>query len=219
MVFKQTVHTVPAPPANAPRVLIIGAGSRGNAYAAPMYLSGLARIVSVAEPRKSVRQYLVTKYMTSYHDAETFAASEAGEGTGEFDTFDAWLTAETKRIASGKAPSVNVACVCVMDEMHIEVVKGLAGLGGIHVLCEKPLATTLKDCLEIYGAVSAGWKKHGKKNIFGVGHVLRYAPHNVLLRKLARDDKVVGDIMSVEHTEPIGWWHYDHSYVRQVIQT
>jgi predicted dehydrogenase len=213
MVIKTTA-LAPAPPPTAPRVLIVGAGSRGNAYAAPMYRSGLARIVSVAEPRAHVRNNFVNKYINSHADHAAFINGESGEGTGEFDTFETWLAEETKRRASGKPASINVACVCVMDEIHLAVVKGLAALGGIHVLCEKPLATTLKDCLEIYGAVKKGWEAHGKKTIFGVGHVLRYAPHNILLRKLAREDKVVGDIMSVEHTEPIGWWHYDHSYVR-----
>jgi hypothetical protein len=44
----------------------------------------------------------------------------------------------------------------------------------------------------------------GRKTVFGVGHVLRYSPHNVLLRKLVRDVRVVGDVISVEHTEPVG---------------
>jgi predicted dehydrogenase len=212
MVVKTAIET--PPPASAPRVLIIGAGSRGIAYSAPMWASGLARIVSVAEPRESVRKALATKYITSYPDHEAFVKSADGDGTGEFATWEEWLAIEKKRRSEGKPPSVNVACVCVMDEMHIAVCKGLAELGGMHVLCEKPLATSLKDCLEIYGAVKKGWERDGKRTIFGIGHVLRYAPHNVLLRKLVRDDKVIGDIMSVEHTEPIGWWHYDHSYVR-----
>ncbi|CAI4216748.1 unnamed protein product [Parascedosporium putredinis] len=52
------------------------------------------------------------------------------------------------------------------------------------------------------------------KRIFSIGHVLRYSPHNMLLRKLLLEDRVVGDICSVEHTEPVGWWHFAHSYVR-----
>jgi hypothetical protein len=36
----------------------------------------------------------------------------------------------------------------------------------------------------------------------------------MLLRKLVLQDRVVGDILSVVHTEPVGWWHFTHSYVR-----
>jgi len=46
---------------------------------------------------------------------------------------------------------------------------------------------------------------------------LRYSPHNILLHKLLVEEGVVGDIVSVEHTEPVGWWHFSHSYVRLVV--
>jgi predicted dehydrogenase len=53
-----------------------------------------------------------------------------------------------------------------------------------------------------------------KDPIFGICHVLRYSPHNMLLRHLVREKEVVGDILSIEHCEPVGWWHFSHSYVR-----
>jgi predicted dehydrogenase len=62
--------------------------------------------------------------------------------------------------------------------------------------------------------VKREWEVQGKKTIFGIGHVLRYSPLNVMLRKLVREDKVIGDVVSLEHTEPIGWWHMTHSFVR-----
>lgn len=36
----------------------------------------------------------------------------------------------------------------------------------------------------------------------------------MLLRDLVRQQQVIGDILSLEHTEPVGWWHFSHSYVR-----
>lgn len=110
--------------------------------------------------------------------------------------------------------SVDVAFVCVLDEQHVAACVALAGLGGIHVLCEKPLATTLKGCVGIWAAFRRAWERDGAGTVVGIGHVLRYSPHNVLLRQLVRGDKVIGDVMSVEHTEPVGWWHFTHSYVR-----
>jgi hypothetical protein len=53
-----------------------------------------------------------------------------------------------------------------------------------------------------------------KPILFAVGHVLRYSPHNRLLHKLLVDDAVLGDIVNVNHTEPVGYWHFAHSYVR-----
>jgi predicted dehydrogenase len=81
----------------------------------------------------------------------------------------------------------------------------------IHILCEKPLSTTLDSCVQMCQALNS--KKH-EPIIFAIGHVLRYSPHNMLLRKLLCDDKVVGDIVNINHTEPVGWWHFAHSYVR-----
>lgn len=72
--------------------------------------------------------------------------------------------------------------VCVLDEMHEEVIKGIVGLG-VHVCCEKPLATSLEACLGIYGAwrgeeerrrVNGVGDGERKEPVFGICHVLRY---------------------------------------------
>ncbi len=49
--------------------------------------------------------------------------------------------------------------------------------------------------------------------ILAVCHVLRYTAYTRVLRELI-DAGAVGDIVSVEHLEPVGWWHHAHSYVR-----
>ncbi|KAL6711137.1 hypothetical protein ACN47E_005668 [Coniothyrium glycines] len=36
----------------------------------------------------------------------------------------------------------------------------------------------------------------------------------MLLRHLVREENVIGDVLSIEHVEPVGWWHFSHSYVR-----
>jgi predicted dehydrogenase len=208
-------ESVETPP-DVPRVIIIGAGSRGNAYARPIHASGLARIVAVAEPIAQQRARFGRRFI--------WGAGGAAKSHEEFKSWESFVEYERERrarvasgeITAGEGPEgrgVDVAFVCVLDEQHAPVVKALAPLG-IHIMCEKPLATSLADCLDIYGSMLAEWKTLGRKTVFGIGHVLRYAPHNVLLRKLVREQRVIGEIMSVEHTEPVGWWHFEHSYVR-----
>jgi predicted dehydrogenase len=53
-----------------------------------------------------------------------------------------------------------------------------------------------------------------KETVFGICHVLRYSPHNMMLRHLVLNEEVIGDVLSIEHVEPVGWWHFSHSYVR-----
>lgn len=76
-----------------------------------------------------------------------------------------------------------------------------------HILCEKPLATSWQDCEDIYNAV----KRNGV--LLAVGHVLRYTPLNLQLKKLL-DEGTIGKILNINHTEPVGWYHFAHSFVR-----
>lgn len=208
----------PPPPMSAspPRLLIIGAGSRGRTYARAALSSSNGVVVAVAEPNEYKRRQF----------ARTFIAAGAGarDGDGDEDEpwpggsvfadwrdFVTWETGRRERAQAGEAvpEGVDAAFVCVLDEMHRDVVVGLAPLG-LHVMCEKPLATTLADCVAMYRALAPN--QHAA--VFSVGHVLRYSPHNMLLRRLLLEDRAIGDVLSVVHTEPVGWWHFSHSYVR-----
>ncbi|KAH7117519.1 hypothetical protein EDB81DRAFT_668064 [Dactylonectria macrodidyma] len=189
-----------------PRLLIIGAGSRGRNYAKTIVGSSNGVVVAVAEPDKFKREFL-----GRYH---IWGDNSPGEGQS-FNDWREFLEYEQdrrRRVAAGEEgvpEGVDVAFVCVLDEMHRDVVVGLAPLG-LHIMCEKPLACSLQDCLDMYKALRP-WQA---SKVFSIGHALRYSPHNILLRKLLVEDRVIGDISSITHTEPIGWWHYTHSYVR-----
>jgi predicted dehydrogenase len=114
-----------------------------------------------------------------------------------------------KKVAEG----VDGVFVCTQDAMHVEVITGLVPLN-LHILSEKPLATTLDDCLRIYASVLPHDRISPPTALFAVGHILRYSPHTVLLRKILLEDEIIGEITSIEHSEPVGWWHFSHSYVR-----
>ena len=191
-----------------PRFLIIGAGSRGNAYARAVTKSTNGSIVAVAEPVAFKRDSMGRKYI--------WVNEEPVEGQA-FDNWTAFVTYEQirrKRKAEGVSvpPGVDGVFICVLDELHAEIILGLRDLN-LHIMCEKPLATTLEDCLMIYRALQPP-ENESQQKIFSIGHVLHYSPHNMLLRKLLLEARVIGDILSIEHTEPVGWWHFAHSYVR-----
>ncbi len=78
---------------------------------------------------------------------------------------------------------------------------------GYDVLLEKPISPSEKECRDILELS----KKKGR--IVAVCHVLRYAPYFVKMKELIAKG-AVGEIMSVQHFEPIEHTHMAHSYVR-----
>ncbi|MCJ1325493.1 hypothetical protein MMC10_002156 [Thelotrema lepadinum] len=191
-----------------PRFLIIGAGSRGNAYAEAVTDLKTGIISSVADPIASKRQSLGKKHIWN---------GKAGQEDQEFDSWEQFLkyeVARRKRESSGERvlPGVDGVFVCTLDHTHVEIITSLAPLK-LHIMSEKPLATNLEDCIRIYKCLQPPDGSE-PETVFSVGHVLRYSPHNMLLRKLLLQDFAIGEIISIEHTEPVGWWHFSHSYVR-----
>lgn len=78
---------------------------------------------------------------------------------------------------------------------------------GYDILLEKPIAPTEKECRSILAMA----KKTGR--IVAVCHVLRYAPYFVKMKELIAAG-AIGQVMSVQHLEPIEHTHMAHSYVR-----
>ena len=100
----------------------------------------------------------------------------------------------------------DAAVVSTQDAAHAGPAVALARKG-YHLLVEKPLAPTPEECTELVDAVTEAGV------LFAVCHVLRYRPYTRLVKQLV-DDGRLGEIVSVQHLEPVGHWHYAHSYVR-----
>ncbi len=100
----------------------------------------------------------------------------------------------------------DVAVIATQDQHHADPAVALAGLG-YHLLLEKPMATTEADAERIVTAAEDAGV------MLAVCHVLRYTPYSRLLKSVV-DSGRIGDVVSVEHLEPVGWWHQAHSYVR-----
>ncbi|KIH86295.1 hypothetical protein SPBR_08342 [Sporothrix brasiliensis 5110] len=204
--------------ASPPRVLIIGAGSRGRTYAETTETASNGIVVGVVEPDTYKRNDLGFRHIWG---ANGRSEPAEGESFADWQDFVTYEKQRRQRAAAGEAnvpEAVDAVFICVQDEMHRAVIEAMVGLGGLHIMCEKPLATSIEDCAAIHRALKAnaadGSGNFGSKHVFSIGHVLRYSPHNVLLRKLLLEDRVIGDVLSVVHTEPVGWWHFTHSYVR-----
>ncbi|MCJ1270861.1 hypothetical protein MMC22_010758 [Lobaria immixta] len=191
-----------------PKLLIIGAGARGNAYARAVSESTNGSIQAVAEPVRYKRETLGQKYIWG------LSQPSEGQSFGDWKEYVQYEQERRRRKEGGIVvpPGVDAVFVCTLDETHAEIIVGLSTLG-LHLMSEKPLATTLDDCLKIYRSLQPA-QGETPNRIFSIGHVLRYSPHNILLRKLLLEDDVIGDVISIEHTEPVGWWHFSHSYVR-----
>ncbi|MFD0854603.1 Gfo/Idh/MocA family protein, partial [Actinomadura adrarensis] len=96
--------------------------------------------------------------------------------------------------------------IATPDALHVEPAVAAAELG-YHILLEKPMAPTAEGCALIVDAV----RKAGV--LFAVCHVLRYTPYTTVVKREVAAGRI-GDIMSVQHLEPVGFWHHAHSYVR-----
>ncbi|MDG6105815.1 Gfo/Idh/MocA family oxidoreductase [Dactylosporangium aurantiacum] len=100
----------------------------------------------------------------------------------------------------------DVAVVATQDRLHVGPAVALAGLG-YHLLLEKPMAPTEAEARRIADAVAAAGV------IGAVCHVLRYTSYTRALRALLTSGRI-GALVSVQHLEPVGWWHQAHSFVR-----
>lgn len=195
-------------PPKPPKILIVGAGSRGNAYARAVTQSTRGIVAAVAEPIDHKRKELGRKYI--WKDADP----QPGQEFMDWRDFANFEVRRRLRADAGERvdDGIDAVFICTLDEQHAMIVTELSCLN-LHIMCEKPLATTLSDCLKIYQSLQPAGTESTMK-IFSIGHVLHYSPHNMLLRKLLLEECIIGEILSIEHTEPVGWWHFSHSYVR-----
>ncbi|MEZ4951184.1 MAG: Gfo/Idh/MocA family oxidoreductase [Saprospiraceae bacterium] len=80
---------------------------------------------------------------------------------------------------------------------------------GYDLLLEKPIAQNWKECKDILEQA----KKY--KRIVAVCHVLRYSPYYKKVKEVI-ESGVLGEIVSVQHFEPIQHIHMSHSFVRGI---
>ena len=80
-------------------------------------------------------------------------------------------------------PEVDVIYIVLPNSMHAEyTIRGAKA--GKHILCEKPMANTPKDCQEMIDACRAANRK------LMIGYRLHYEPHTQAMIKMAREKEL-----------------------------
>ncbi len=167
------------------RAVIIGAGARGNqVFAELMRTHDVGwRTSAVVEPDEIRR--------------ESFCRQHGIPPSRAFATLDEFLAAP--RVA-------DVAFICTPDVTHYTICARVSA-AGYDVLLEKPIATSLPDCLALLDV-----QRTHQNRIF-VAHVLRYSPFFRTLKEIVAS-RQYGLVRNIRLTENVGHWHFAHSYVR-----
>jgi predicted dehydrogenase len=165
--------------------VIIGAGARGNrVFAELMRTRAIGWAVSaVVEPDDGRRE--------AFRHAHELPAGRAYASLDEF-------------LAGPRVG--DVAFVCTPDVTHYSICAAVSA-AGYDVVLEKPIATSLPDCLALLDV------QNTYANRIFVAHVLRYSPFFRTVKEIvaSRDYGLVRNIRLVEN---VGHWHFAHSYVR-----
>jgi predicted dehydrogenase len=165
-------------------MIVIGAGARGNVYA------GFA-----AKHPDTARIVGVAEPREYYRTRMA----------GEHKVPAANVTPDWRELA-GRAKFADAALICTQDNLHVE--PALAFIKqGYHILLEKPMGQKEPDTRRVAEAA----KQAGI--MLAVCHVLRYTDYTQRLRAII-DSGAIGDVVSLQHLEPMGYWHMAHSFVR-----
>ncbi|WP_339129465.1 Gfo/Idh/MocA family oxidoreductase [Streptomyces sp. f51] len=163
---------------------VVGAGDRGTGHARWALRNPERARVVAVAEPRETRR-------------ERFAAAHGLEPDAAVDDW---------RVLAARGRIADAVLICTLDREHLEPVLEFAALG-YHILLEKPMALTEDECRRIVEAV----EKAGV--ILAVGHVLRYTPYTRAVKEVV-DSGRIGDVVNVQHLEPVGFWHQAHSFVR-----
>lgn len=164
--------------------ILVGAGHRGNTYAT----------YAKEEPTKFK--------IVAVADPKETARKRIKD---EFDISKEFIFSDWKEVAA-KEKFADCVILTTQDRMHKEPAIAFSNLG-YHILLEKPMAVTADDCRDIAAAVKANG------TIMMVCHVLKFMPKSNCIKKLI-EDGTIGEIVNIQLLEPVGFWHFAHSYVR-----
>jgi predicted dehydrogenase len=165
--------------------ILVGAGDRGHAVFGKWALEHVddLRFVAVAEPNLA--------------RLARFAKAHSIPPERQYTSWEPML-------AEGQIAD---AMVCTtLDDQHVGPT--LAALGaGYDVLLEKPMATTLADCVTLVQAAERAGR------LLQIAHVLRYTSFFSKVYEMVASGRL-GDVITTTHHENVAYWHMAHSFVR-----
>ncbi|HJO94915.1 MAG TPA: Gfo/Idh/MocA family oxidoreductase [Victivallales bacterium] len=166
-------------------IALIGAGQRGkDVYAEYIYHSKNLKISAVAEPNICRREFIKNRFKLD-----------------DSMCFNDWKELlKQPKLADAVIISTN-------DDMHYEpVIQALRK--DYHIYLEKPITNRKEELLKLKDYATVYCEK-----IFMVAHVLRYTSFINKIKEII-DSGVMGQLISIQHNENIGYFHMAHSFVR-----
>jgi len=164
--------------------IVIGGGGRGMGY---------AQFAQVHPDRLRIVGVAEPKEWNRNKMAQTYGLAAEN------------VVTDWKELAS-RPRMADAVIITTQDAMHADPAVAFAERG-YAMLLEKPMAPSEAECQRIISAV----KKNGI--LFAVCHVMRYTRYTQMLKAVVDAGKI-GEVVSIQHLEPVGYWHQAHSFVR-----
>ncbi len=166
-------------------VVIAGAGSRGRLTYAPYSKQFPGEMKLVAAAEKIPERLREIRQDYGLSEEQCFSTVEE-------------MFAQPKM--------ADMAFICTQDADHVRHAC-LALEKGYDLLLEKPVAGDVDACRKLLE------KAEELGRSVTVCHVLRYAPFYQKLKSIL-EEGVLGQIISIQASENVGYWHQAHSFVR-----
>ncbi|HYW42360.1 MAG TPA: Gfo/Idh/MocA family oxidoreductase [Bryobacteraceae bacterium] len=157
------------------RTAVFGTGFVGRVHLEGIRRLGYVQLAAIGEPQIEKAQHL----------ADEFGAERA--------------EADYRKVLED--PSIDAVHVCTPNFLHFPIAKD-AIQAGKHVLCEKPLATSVEEGRQLVALA----REHKRRN--ATFHNLRYYPMVQQMRRM-REDGDLGEILVVQGTYSQDWLLYD----------
>jgi len=166
-------------------VVLIGAGNRGVESYAPYALINPEQMRFVAVCEPDLER------RRKFQDAFSIPGNMC------FESYEELM----------KMPQIaDAAFICTQDKMHFKPT--MAALEkGYHVLLEKPMSPDMRECI----LMAKEAEKHDR--LLTICHVLRYTGFFKAIKNILDSGKI-GQLISIQHNENVGYFHQAHSFVR-----
>ena len=157
------------------KTAVFGTGFVGRVHLEGIRRLGYVQVYAIGEPQVEKAQQLAAEFSVEKTDADY------------------------RRILED--PAVEAVHVCTPNFMHFPIAKA-ALEAGKHVICEKPLATSVAQAQELVATAAKAKKRNA------TFHNLRFYPQVQQMRRMVQDGDL-GDILVVQGTYSQDWLLYD----------